>query len=437
MNDPGTWVALLEAFARTSPQTRATVRTHFAHTPLDHAGGYLCMFAKQFVADGAMDAQRRQVLSVVGATEDDVATVLAIAMTNNHMFGEDGSALFEHAAMVSHSCSPNLRYASDGTSMKYVCIRPVATGDMLTYSYLPLDMLWRSRRRRVMRLQLSYNFVCDCPRCSAATDPCRPVTCPRCASAALAAPGRLVPDETAWLQRRRAGHPQNALDVGDDDAAASVDGVVWRCTTCEHMAEPRSLPLDREAHYARRAAVLEDQMDSDERTPASPNPLDAAAFAAELRALEAALSPAHHLALVWRKLQAELLLLSTPTEALGFVCTFADYCADVLGEPYIAWAECAPILWKVAESPGTDLARLPMPLLRAAWLFWRASLSAKGTAVFHTLLRRKALAGGCGACGADGRGAVLRVCSACLSVAYCGADCQRADRRRHKPMCTA
>ena len=46
------------------------------------------------------------------------------------------------------------------------------------------------------------------------------------------------------------------------------------------------------------------------------------------------------------------------------------------------------------------------------------------------------------ACGADGCGvtndtAPLKSCAACRQVCYCGAACQRADWRRHKPECRA
>ena len=53
--------------------------------------------------------------------------------------------------------------------------------------------------------------------------------------------------------------------------------------------------------------------------------------------------------------------------------------------------------------------------------------------------RRALVAGACDGCGVRGTpgGAALRVCSACDSVAYCGAACQKRAWKEHKQLCKA
>jgi hypothetical protein len=93
---------------------------------------------------------------------------------------ETKSALFLYASKVAHSCHPNAAYSSktpDG-KMEYKCIRPILTGDMVTFSY-QCDLFQTSTPSRREQLQSDRDFLCQCPRCEQPDD-ARRLHCPNC-----------------------------------------------------------------------------------------------------------------------------------------------------------------------------------------------------------------------------------------------------------------
>ena len=79
--------------------------------------------------------------------------------------------------MVSHSCAPNLRVQTTGEKLFYYAIKPIAAGDLLSFSYLDQQFLWQPTRPRVQLLSEPYGFVCHCSRCDG-LDTTRCFTCP-------------------------------------------------------------------------------------------------------------------------------------------------------------------------------------------------------------------------------------------------------------------
>ncbi|GMI44503.1 hypothetical protein TrCOL_g4367 [Triparma columacea] len=79
-----------------------------------------------------------------------------------------GAGVFEHGAILNHSCAPNcvLHYERSPTSCQVqqtiVVIREVEEGEELCHSYCELAQPTAERRDH---LQHTYGFMCRCPRC--------------------------------------------------------------------------------------------------------------------------------------------------------------------------------------------------------------------------------------------------------------------------------
>ncbi|CAG7731351.1 unnamed protein product [Allacma fusca] len=63
-----------------------------------------------------------------------------------------------------HSCHPNLRRYSQTDPYKWVVMRPVKQGDLLTFSY-DVASVFSPKSERMKRLFDCYNFWCTCSRC--------------------------------------------------------------------------------------------------------------------------------------------------------------------------------------------------------------------------------------------------------------------------------
>jgi hypothetical protein len=90
------------------------------------------------------------------------------------------SALFLFGSKVAHSCNPNVTYSSrtsDG-KLEYKVIRPINTGDMITFSYIT-ELLETPTHIRRIRLIETKEFLCRCPRCMG-PDFSRAISCNKC-----------------------------------------------------------------------------------------------------------------------------------------------------------------------------------------------------------------------------------------------------------------
>jgi hypothetical protein len=180
------WMDLFTAFQALPEESRQGVLNMF-HPPLDRSETmrYLGRLALQLKSRSSLD---------VGT----IHKLLAIAATNAHEYigtnqelyreviGFDErstaarSALFLYGSKVAHACSPNTSYTSqtaDG-KLEYKAIRPIAAGDMVTFSYLEKEYETPTHVRRETLLQ-SKAFLCKCDRCMG-PDYTRQIHCPTC-----------------------------------------------------------------------------------------------------------------------------------------------------------------------------------------------------------------------------------------------------------------
>lgn len=92
------------------------------------------------------------------------------------------SALFLFSSKVAHSCNPNVAYSSrtsDG-KLEYKAIRPINTGDMITFPYLT-ELLETPTHIRRITLIGTKEFLCRCSRCIG-PDFSRAISCRKCRS---------------------------------------------------------------------------------------------------------------------------------------------------------------------------------------------------------------------------------------------------------------
>jgi hypothetical protein len=75
---------------------------------------------------------------------------------------EVASGMFGYAAMVNHSCSPNIRKLFMGRKLLFAAVKPIAAGEQLFLSYVDVKL---ARNLRQWRLSTQYFFDCLCPRC--------------------------------------------------------------------------------------------------------------------------------------------------------------------------------------------------------------------------------------------------------------------------------
>jgi len=74
-------------------------------------------------------------------------------------------ALFAAAAFFNHSCAPNALLESTRTTALVRAARPIAKGEEVTISYLPVQLLADASSRR-QRLEGGRGFACRCARCA-------------------------------------------------------------------------------------------------------------------------------------------------------------------------------------------------------------------------------------------------------------------------------
>ncbi|CAN0265831.1 unnamed protein product, partial [Laminaria digitata] len=67
--------------------------------------------------------------------------------------------------MFNHSCSPNVQAWWRGSMLELRCTKPVAAGEQLCFSYIPIDQPSALRREQ---LRHSWFFKCLCRRCVSA-----------------------------------------------------------------------------------------------------------------------------------------------------------------------------------------------------------------------------------------------------------------------------
>ena len=186
-------IAFLRAFADATPDAQAAI-LDVHHPPLDDDSNW------------RVPARRSEAAALKGfcaMSAGRIHKLLLISDTNAHGYtghsvefgevvgpfrGPGRAALFDLGSKVAHSCRPNVLYDSKTAhgGLEYRACRPIAEGEMLTYSYIG-DLWCSTIAERRAELLTTKAFVCMCPRC-VQPDPARAVRCPnnKCASFALA-----------------------------------------------------------------------------------------------------------------------------------------------------------------------------------------------------------------------------------------------------------
>ena len=159
------------------------------------------------------------------ATVEDRMKACIAAKTHAHYFdsGEDGhSAIYWKAAMLAHSCSPNVAYSCHNGNITYRAVKPIAKGDMLLCSYLSNDVDYRPTHLRRQTLMKEKDFWCQCPRCRS-VDLCRAFTCS--SKGKKKCKGYVVPTPIP---------------------GSSPPAHTWSCEACGGETDPSALPLKME-----------------------------------------------------------------------------------------------------------------------------------------------------------------------------------------------
>lgn len=100
-------------------------------------------------------------------TDQDIAGLIGIIHSNAFQYkdeqGQTWRGLFPLAAMLSHSCQPNVAYVVEDHRLFFHAIRPVARGQELVQSYVQ-SFTPAHRRQRI--LWETFGFVCQCEVCA-------------------------------------------------------------------------------------------------------------------------------------------------------------------------------------------------------------------------------------------------------------------------------
>ncbi|CAE8731217.1 unnamed protein product, partial [Polarella glacialis] len=172
--------------------------------------------------------------------EEDLARFLRVVCVNAHTIPRiQGIMLFYWLSMFSHSCAPNATYSTDLSGGGLACIvaRPralqhIAAGEIISVTYLSLQMLLSPRGARQELLRVQKGFVCACGRCSG-PDEIRVLPCPTCRAA-----GR----DSLCFPAASAGSCSAGLPL---TMTGAVSDMRWSCRSCGEIEADR-LPLECE-----------------------------------------------------------------------------------------------------------------------------------------------------------------------------------------------
>jgi hypothetical protein len=153
----------------------------FLDAPEEVQVGILDMFYQPLESPtGKSLVEPANILFLLGVLEDFLVIhqLLSIWMTNGMQWQNDKSALTLFASKFSHSCNPNLGFSTRNDQIEFKLLRPIAKGELATFSYLTDVLETPSYERRQLLLDTK-SFVCQCDRCMG-PDYCRCMQCPTC-----------------------------------------------------------------------------------------------------------------------------------------------------------------------------------------------------------------------------------------------------------------
>lgn len=262
--------SLLAAFAD-APESVQDAVLQLAHPPLDDDRHVMVdtsrAFARRLLTSGPKVHR--------GLAEVAIHKLLLISAINAHTyFGEqvgavvnilaDGvapsssarSALFRSLSKVTHSCAPNTFYTSKrGIEAANVALRPIAAGEVITFSYGGDYATPRAERREL--LQQSKLFHCRCARCCGVDDVCG-LPCPSTGPSGAAGGGGAAAAAAGGAGASAARCRGTVLQRDGPTEAEATHGV-WACTDCsgEWMWDDPALAPGLAA-----ARALADEVDS-------------------------------------------------------------------------------------------------------------------------------------------------------------------------------
>ncbi|CDJ61322.1 hypothetical protein, conserved [Eimeria maxima] len=104
---------------------------------------------------------------------------LAKMKRNAHGLPSTGRwGLYPKAAMVNHSCEPNVTYRNLDGLLVYFATRDISPGEVISMTYI--DQLYASASFRSKRLLQTKCFTCKCTRCGCMNEKERRILCPSC-----------------------------------------------------------------------------------------------------------------------------------------------------------------------------------------------------------------------------------------------------------------
>lgn len=158
------------------------------------------------------------------------------------------TGIFVFGSKFSHSCAPNCSWSfSKEGRLQYHAIRPIAKGDLLTFSYVGNGMnLLTSTLERRRRLSTLW-FVCQCARCTG-PDHARWMKCPGCGI-----DRGCLPEYAGAGEGEQEGANNDGSAFGERPSHVTVrDAKTWRCASCGGSFNAARLPLREEAELSQR-----------------------------------------------------------------------------------------------------------------------------------------------------------------------------------------
>ena len=242
--------SFLRAFSSAAPRTKAAI-LDMCHPPLDKTSNALVAQHRGTAAklDGfaGLDAGHIHKLLMIRDTNSHAYTGHEVSYRAAKQGDSKKAALFERGSKLAHSCLPNCAYSSfhGHGGLEYRACRPIAVGDMVTFSYIG-DIWTKSTLERRAECLATKDFVCRCPRCVAPDATCS-IGCPRFACGGFAEP--------------KAREPSS-----DDVSDASL---CWVCDTCGPLTDSAVAKM-REHERALMGRLLSLKTAAYQGSPGSP-----------------------------------------------------------------------------------------------------------------------------------------------------------------------
>lgn len=356
-------------------------------------------------------------------TERNIRTDLVPILLKTHFNAHavqcpEGACLFPTAAMLNHSCAPNVFYQCQAHTIRFVANTELEEGSELTASYLDAMTMLKPTRYRQGTLLLSKGFLCACDRCASKSNDCTRAL--RCRAAGC-------------------GGTLYASNAGLDPQGRAID-CTWSCNSCAiSVSSELSKELESiENDMYQRWQLLDDKLSRS--VPISGKEIDGA-----IRVSCERLHPAHFVTQLFRILAIEMGVekSSDSMRLISYAFQYADWLytnfaavpSNLLGTMTGALAELFDRkTFDIVQ--GLDIDRV-LTIMKAVLPFAQLRYGAKAAypRALDSVIQNYA---SCGSliCQKTGR---LSRCGRCASISYCSRSCQvfHYKSQGHKEACLA